>query len=326
MPAGLTRDHADAVGVALPAAEVRVMDDDGREVAPGEVGELWIGGPMVVPGYWGNAEATAASFTAGFWHSGDLGFVDSDGFVRIVDRKKDMLNRGGYKVYSVKVENVLMSAPGIVEAAVIGVPCPVLGERVHAVVYAPDAVRDAHRRRVPRPNLAHVPVSRLFDAMRKQFAPIATSAGLDLRVAHCRAVMVSDATLVSRIVANLLANAIRYTPAGSVLLGCRRRGDKLSIEVWDTGVGIAAEDRERIFEEFVHSSATWNTTDARAWDSAWRQCAGLPRSSIIASSSGRCQAVARSFASTCRAANRHESLSKGRFSSASTFWQASASW
>ncbi|HEY2189132.1 MAG TPA: class I adenylate-forming enzyme family protein, partial [Caldimonas sp.] len=142
MPAGLTRDHADAVGVALPAAEVRVMDDDGRELAPGEVGELWIGGPMVVPGYWGNAEATAASFTAGFWHSGDLGSVDADRFVRIVDRKKDMLNRGGYKVYSVKVENVLMSAPGIVEAAVIGVPCPVLGERVHAVVYAPDAVRD----------------------------------------------------------------------------------------------------------------------------------------------------------------------------------------
>jgi signal transduction histidine kinase len=101
------------------------------------------------------------------------------------------------------------------------------------------------------PNLAHVPVSRLFDAMQKQFAPIATSAALDLRVVPCRAVMVTDATLVSRIVANLLANAIRYTPAGSVLLGCRRRDDKLSIEVWDTGIGIATEDRERIFEEFV---------------------------------------------------------------------------
>jgi long-chain acyl-CoA synthetase len=137
MPAGLTRDHADAVGVALPAAEIRVMDDDGRELAPGEVGEIWIAGPMVVPGYWGNAEATAASFTAGFWHSGDLGSVDAEGFVRIVDRKKDMLNRGGYKVYSVKVENVLMSWPGVVEAAVVGVPCPVLGERVQAVLHAP---------------------------------------------------------------------------------------------------------------------------------------------------------------------------------------------
>ena len=137
MPAGLTRVHADAVGVALPCAEIRVMDDDGRELPPGEVGELWIGGPMVVPGYWANADATAASFTAGFWHSGDLGSVDRDGFVRIVDRKKDMLNRGGFKVYSVKVENVLLAARGVVEAAVIGVPCPVLGERVHAVLYAP---------------------------------------------------------------------------------------------------------------------------------------------------------------------------------------------
>ncbi len=70
MPAGQTRDHADSVGAVLPAADVRVMDDDGRELPPGETGELWIAGPMVVPGYWANPEATAASFTAGYWHSG----------------------------------------------------------------------------------------------------------------------------------------------------------------------------------------------------------------------------------------------------------------
>ena len=142
IPAGLTREHADSVGVALPAADIRVMDDEGRELPAGEVGELWIGGPMVVRGYWANGEATAASFSAGFWHSGDLGSVDDEGFVRIVDRKKDMLNRGGFKVYSVKVENVLMGWPGVVEAAVIGVPCPVLGERVHAVLHAPSATVD----------------------------------------------------------------------------------------------------------------------------------------------------------------------------------------
>jgi O-succinylbenzoic acid--CoA ligase len=135
MPAGRTRDHADTVGVPLPAARVTVMDDDGREVAPGETGELWIAGPMVVPGYWANPEATAASFTAGYWHSGDLGSIDAEGFVRVFDRKKDMLNRGGYKVYSVEVENVLMAWPGMVEAAIVGRPCPVLGERVHAVVH-----------------------------------------------------------------------------------------------------------------------------------------------------------------------------------------------
>jgi O-succinylbenzoic acid--CoA ligase len=142
MPAGRTRAHADSVGVALPCAEIRVMDEAGREVAPGETGELWIGGPMVVPGYWANPEATAASFTAGFWHSGDLGSVDAEGWVRIFDRKKDMLNRGGYKIYSVEVENVLMGWPGVIEAAVVGVPCPVLGERVHAFVHAPGAARD----------------------------------------------------------------------------------------------------------------------------------------------------------------------------------------
>jgi O-succinylbenzoic acid--CoA ligase len=137
IPAGLTRAHADSVGVALPAADIRVMDDEGREVAPGSTGELWIGGPMVVPGYWANPQATAREFTAGYWHSGDMGSVDEHGFVRIVDRKKDMLNRGGFKIYSVEVENVLMAWPGVVEAAIVGKPCPVLGERVHAFVHAP---------------------------------------------------------------------------------------------------------------------------------------------------------------------------------------------
>ncbi len=142
MPMGCTRDHADTVGVPLPAADIRVMDDDGVELPPGETGELWIAGPMVVPGYWANPEATAASFTAGHWHSGDLGSVDDQGYVRIFDRKKDMLNRGGFKIYSVEVEHVLMAWPGMVEAAIIGIPCPVLGERVHAVVYAPGVAPD----------------------------------------------------------------------------------------------------------------------------------------------------------------------------------------
>jgi O-succinylbenzoic acid--CoA ligase len=149
MPMGHTRAHADTVGVPLPAADVRVMDDEGHELPAGETGELWIGGPMVVPGYWNNPEATAASFTAGYWHSGDLGSKDAQGYVRVLDRKKDMLNRGGYKVYSVEVENALMAWPGMVEAAVVARPCPVLGERVHAFVYAPgqapdDALLRAH--------------------------------------------------------------------------------------------------------------------------------------------------------------------------------------
>jgi long-chain acyl-CoA synthetase len=142
MPAGQTRDHADSVGVVLPAADIRVMDDAGRELPAGETGELWIAGPMIVPGYWHNPEATAASFTAGYWHSGDLGSIDDEGYVRVFDRKKDMLNRGGFKIYSVEVENVLMAWPGMVEAAIVARSCPVLGERVHAFVHGPSADKD----------------------------------------------------------------------------------------------------------------------------------------------------------------------------------------
>ena len=142
MPAGFSRSHIDSVGAVLPAADIRVMDEHGHELPPGQTGELWIAGPMVVPGYWANPEASAASFTAGYWHSGDLGSVDAQGFVRVFDRQKDMLNRGGFKVYSVEVENVLMAWPGVLEAAVVGRPCPVLGERVHAIVHAPGAAPD----------------------------------------------------------------------------------------------------------------------------------------------------------------------------------------
>jgi O-succinylbenzoic acid--CoA ligase len=138
MPSGMNDAHLDSVGRVLPCADVRIMNDAGQEVPLGETGELWINGPMVVPGYWDNPEATAQSFTAGYWHSGDLGSMDSEGYVKIFDRKKDMLNRGGFKIYSVEVENCLMGIPGVLEAAIVGKPCPVLGERVHAFIYAPN--------------------------------------------------------------------------------------------------------------------------------------------------------------------------------------------
>lgn len=132
----------EAVGRPLPCADIRVMDDEGREVPAGTPGEVWIGGPMVVPRYWDNAKATAAAFVAGYWKSGDIGTLDADGYLRVHDRKKDMINRGGYKVFSVEVENCLLAHPSVAEAATVGVPCPVLGERIHAFVYAP-GVRDA---------------------------------------------------------------------------------------------------------------------------------------------------------------------------------------
>jgi long-chain acyl-CoA synthetase len=134
MPPELTARHIDSVGLPCPGASILVMDGEGRERPPGEIGEIWIGGGQVIKGYWNNPKATAESFTGGYWHSGDLGSVDADDFVRVFDRQKDMINRGGLKIYSAEVESVLASHPAVVESAIVARPCPLLGERVHAVV------------------------------------------------------------------------------------------------------------------------------------------------------------------------------------------------
>jgi long-chain acyl-CoA synthetase len=123
MPPEETARRRDSVGLAVPCAEIKVVEE-----------ELWIRGPMVVSGYWNDPGATEREFTEGFWHSGDLGSIDGEGFVRVLDRKKDMINRGGFKIYTAEVESVLAEHPAVVESAVVGVPCPVLGERVHAFV------------------------------------------------------------------------------------------------------------------------------------------------------------------------------------------------
>jgi acyl-CoA synthetase (AMP-forming)/AMP-acid ligase II len=134
MPPGQTAAHNDTVGAPLACVEMCVMDANGRELPPDILGEIWIKGPMVVRGYWDNPEASAANFTGGFWHSGDIGSIDAQGYVKVVDRMKDMINRGGYKIYTIEVENVLYAHPAVQECAVVSKPCPVLGERVHAFV------------------------------------------------------------------------------------------------------------------------------------------------------------------------------------------------
>ena len=134
MPPGRIADHRHTVGIPVPCADVLVVDEKGREVPIGETGEIWIAGPMVVPGYWDNPEANASEFTGGYWHSGDIGRLDADGYLEVRDRIKDMINRAGYKVFSAEVENVLAQHPAVAECAVVGRPDPVLGERVHAFV------------------------------------------------------------------------------------------------------------------------------------------------------------------------------------------------
>lgn len=123
-----------SIGRVLPCAEVKIMDEDGRECPAGHSGELWIGGPSVIPSYWGNPPGGEESLLGGYWRSGDVGWIDNDGYVFIGDRKKDMINRAGFKIYSTEVEAVLMAHPLVDFAAVVGRPDPVLGEKSHAFI------------------------------------------------------------------------------------------------------------------------------------------------------------------------------------------------
>jgi long-chain acyl-CoA synthetase len=131
-------------GLPSPTGEVRIVDDRGETLPPGEVGELWYRGPIVVRGYWNKPQETAETFIDGWVKTGDLARVDEEGFVYIVDRAKDMLIRGGENIYCVEIENRLVEHPEILDAAVIGVPHHQLGEEVKAVVrITPDSPLDA---------------------------------------------------------------------------------------------------------------------------------------------------------------------------------------
>ncbi|MBU8907914.1 class I adenylate-forming enzyme family protein [Desertibacillus haloalkaliphilus] len=123
-----------SVGEPLPQSEVRVVDECGKDVAVGEVGEIIVKGPHVMKGYLKNEEATRETLKDGWLYSGDLGRLDEEGLLYIVDRKKDMIIRGGENIYPVEIEEVLYQIPEILEAAIIGVPDEVLGEVPKAVV------------------------------------------------------------------------------------------------------------------------------------------------------------------------------------------------
>jgi long-chain acyl-CoA synthetase len=123
-------EHADSVGFAMPVVDLALDEPDPHT----GVGELLVRGPNVVQGYWNKRQATAETFVDGWLHTGDLARIDADGLLYIVDRKKDMINRGGENVYSIEVENALVSAPGVGEAAAVGVPDDMMGEKVGAVL------------------------------------------------------------------------------------------------------------------------------------------------------------------------------------------------
>ena len=135
---------AGSIGTPIRGVRIRLLGPDGSDVAPGEVGEIAISGHNVMKGYWGRPAETAEAIPDGWFRSGDLARVDEDGYFFIVDRKKELIIRGGYNVYPREVEEVLYEHPDVAEAAVVGVPDATLGEEVGAaVVLRPGATATA---------------------------------------------------------------------------------------------------------------------------------------------------------------------------------------
>jgi long-chain acyl-CoA synthetase len=146
-PIGKAREGS--IGIPVPSTEIRLLDDAGHVVGPGEAGELCVRGPQVMTGYWRRPDETAKVMTEdGFFRTGDIATMDTDGYFRIVDRKKDMILVSGFNVFPNEVEDCLARLPGVKEAAVIGVPDGAAGEAVKAYIVrldpslTPEAVKE----------------------------------------------------------------------------------------------------------------------------------------------------------------------------------------
>ena len=122
-----------SAGKPVTGVEVRVVDDHDNELPAGHVGEVIARGPNIMKGYWNRPEVNAEVLRGGWMHTGDLGAMDEEGFLYVLDRKKDMIKTGGENVYSPEVESVLCAHPAVLEASVIGVPHETWGETIRAV-------------------------------------------------------------------------------------------------------------------------------------------------------------------------------------------------
>lgn len=134
----------ESVGLPYVGTKVRILDEDGRDVPQGSIGEVCVYGPNNVRGYWNKPVETAKAFVDGWFHTGDAGYIDDDGFIYVVDRIKDMVLRGGENVYCVEVETVLFEHDAVRDCAVIGLPHPKLGEEVAAVLVAANGFDHNH--------------------------------------------------------------------------------------------------------------------------------------------------------------------------------------
>jgi fatty-acyl-CoA synthase len=135
LPAHDAQRKIGSAGLPIVHGTIDVVDPDDRSCAPGEIGEIVVGGPQVMAGYWGNAEASAAALRGGRLHTGDLGYLDDEGYLYVVDRAKDMLISGGLNVYPAEIERVLTGVAGLVEVAVVGVPDRTWGETPAVIAY-----------------------------------------------------------------------------------------------------------------------------------------------------------------------------------------------
>jgi acyl-CoA synthetase (AMP-forming)/AMP-acid ligase II len=151
----LARSRFSSAGRPTPLTTVAIMDGDGNLLPPGERGEIVVRGPLVSPGYYRNPAATTEAARRGWHHTGDIGYLDDDNFLYIVDRLKDMIITGGFNVYSAEVEQALMAHSAVLDCAVVGLPDDKWGERVTAVIQmhsghavTPDEVRAFVRERV----------------------------------------------------------------------------------------------------------------------------------------------------------------------------------
>jgi long-chain acyl-CoA synthetase len=150
--------HKDSVGLPHVGTDVRIVDESGSDVSRGSIGEVWIYGPNNVNGYWNKPTETAKAFTDGWFHTGDAGYIDEEGFIYVVDRIKDMVLRGGENVYCVEVETVLFEHDAVRDCAVIGLPHAQLGEEVAAVI-------------VPADGYGPVNEKEVIDLLRMRLAP-----------------------------------------------------------------------------------------------------------------------------------------------------------
>jgi long-chain acyl-CoA synthetase len=139
----IERARPGSIGIPIPDTDARLVDvETGADAAPGESGELLIQGPQVMRGYWNRPDETAQALAGGWLHTGDIATMDADGYFRIVDRKKDVINTAGFKVWPREVEEVLYAHPAVRTAAVVGVPDSYRGEAVRAYVVLKDGERD----------------------------------------------------------------------------------------------------------------------------------------------------------------------------------------